>query len=85
MKGRRTDEWQREVAAAPLPETLSILRQVGFAGVTVNGDGYADGGQKINVQIAGLLKTKPIVSPDGSLTFFPFGPAKAPQTKLLIK
>ena len=70
MPGREADNWQVSVTSLPTSQMLDELRLKGFAGVTVNRDGYEDEGCSIEAEFIKLLGTRPIHSKDGCLLFF---------------
>jgi hypothetical protein len=72
MPGREADRWQAAVTSLPTRRMLDELRLKGFAGLTVDRDGYEDEGQSIEQEIVDLIGSKPIrsKSKDGRLLFF---------------
>jgi phosphoglycerol transferase len=70
IRGRLTDQWQKEVTQKGTIDMVDNLSVAGFSGVYVNTDGYADFGRDITSNLSRILTTKPIVSDDGKLFFF---------------
>jgi phosphoglycerol transferase len=68
MKGREAD-WQEALAGQPTGLLLARLAAVGFAGLTIDRFGYADGATGLEAEI-GRLTGPPAVSPNGRLSFF---------------
>jgi len=73
MKGRPGDAWQRKVAAMPPEEMAEALAVVGFAGIYLDRNGYADGGREVEGRLAARLRADPLVSANGRLAFFDLG------------
>jgi phosphoglycerol transferase len=70
MKGRDADDWQMDLLDRPLEEVVERLALVGFAGITVDRQGYPDGGSDIEGRLAGLLQTSVLQSANGRYVFF---------------
>ncbi len=68
IKGREAD-WQRALGGQPTRLLLDRLAAVGFAGLTVDRFGYADGAAKLEAELGGLAGP-PAVSGNGRLSFF---------------
>jgi hypothetical protein len=51
-KGRRQTDWQRQIGTVPAPAAIDILRQKGFAAITIDRDGYSDRGAALVDQFA---------------------------------
>jgi phosphoglycerol transferase len=78
MKGSKVDRWQRDTAGKPTEEMLSKLRAAGFGGIYIDRFGYADGGVRLESELARALNATPLVSPNQRLLFF----SLAPEAKL---
>lgn len=71
MRGRSSDEWQAETDALPLPARVRRLREAGFAGIYVDRLAYEkEDLAKLEGQLAALSSSPPLVSRDGTLSFF---------------
>jgi hypothetical protein len=70
MKGRDADDWQLDLLDRPLEEVVERLALVGFAGITVDRNGYPDGGSDIERRLAGLLQASAVQSADARYVFF---------------
>ena len=71
MKGRPGDGWHQDVAALPLPERISRLREAGFAGIYVDCRAYdADAWKDFASQMGTLLGEEPLMSKNGNLAFW---------------
>ena len=70
IKGRETAEWQRETAALPAVAMVEELRENGFGGLTIDRDGYPDGGTEIEAQIHQMYGVEPLVGPGGRIAFY---------------
>jgi phosphoglycerol transferase len=55
MFGRSTDAWTHAVADQPVPDLVRTLSDVGFDGILVDRDGYADDGAAIVAALAAEL------------------------------
>lgn len=73
MRGRPGDEWQKQLAAKPLPEMVQGVAYAGFQGIYVDRFGYADLGVGITSQLSALLSEPPLESSDKRFAFFPMG------------
>ncbi|WP_394821072.1 hypothetical protein [Pendulispora albinea] len=82
MRGRRGDQWNKDMAAQPVPEMIESLVLAGFAGVHVSRDAYADHGAAIEAALSGVLGAPTVVSPHGDASFFPL---KARRESLLAQ
>jgi phosphoglycerol transferase len=70
MKGRAGDLWQRSVCALPTPDLVRTVALAGFDGIYVNRKGYLDRGMQLEAELRSELGVSPLVSGDGSLSFF---------------
>jgi phosphoglycerol transferase len=70
MKGRADAVWQAWIAAKPVDELLDTLAAAGFSGLYLDRAGYADGGTRIEAEIARVLGRSPLASDDRRLRFF---------------
>jgi phosphoglycerol transferase len=74
MKTRPVDEWQRRVASLPTPELVAELSAAGFRGITVDGNGYADGGERIRSELENATRCAPQSGGAGRVAFFTINP-----------
>ena len=74
MKGRETANWQKRVAALPVPAMLGELRSAGLSAVWIDRVGYADGGQVLEAGLRDALATSPVVSEDGRFAVYSLHP-----------
>lgn len=70
MGGRPGDDFFRELSKKPLADQLIVARQLGFAGLTLNMDGYPDQGKAEESELTTLLGKPLIKSKDGKVLFF---------------
>jgi len=77
IKGREDDAWEKNVAAMPIPEMVETLVFAGFGGVYVDRFGYSDHGAQLESELADNLSTKPILSTNQRMSFFPMVQVKA--------
>lgn len=71
MSTNKVSKWQKNVSRLPAREMLNALVNSGFSGIYIDRSKYtADYGHDIETQISGLIKTAPLVSSDGRLSFF---------------
>jgi hypothetical protein len=73
----RPEEWQDELAASPLPEAVRRLAATGFGGIYIDRRGYGDNGQHVEGVLRQVLASRPLVSPNGRLSFFDLRPFAA--------
>jgi phosphoglycerol transferase len=71
--GRRWDAVQAHAAGRPPEEALPMLAALGFGGVYVDRDGYADGGRAVEASLRRLAGTAPVESRNGRLAFYDLG------------
>jgi phosphoglycerol transferase len=76
IRGGRSDEWQRQVAAGDPDELLGRLALAGFGAVYVDRRGYTDAGEQIVGALADRLGA-PLVGPGGRLALFDLRPYAA--------
>ncbi len=76
MKFREADAWQRQVTAKPLSELVEVLGAAGFHGIYLDRYGYPDQSAELEAGLSTLLHTRPIVSPNQRLVFFPLAKAQ---------
>lgn len=79
MHGREIDRWQSAVASQPIGRLLKELRRAGFAGLTVDRDGYEDQAAAIEAELIDLLESQPMRSRDERLLFFRLSKDPAPR------
>lgn len=73
IRGREGDAWQQHLAAKPLNELVEILPAAGYGGIYIDRFAYADSAADMEKKLAALLDEKPLVSPNGRLSFFDLG------------
>jgi len=69
MKGRNSN-WHRIISEKPVDEFLTTISLVGFSGIYIDRNGYADGGAQIEAELINKLNVKPIVSKNNRFVFF---------------
>ncbi len=74
VKGRESDRWLQKVIKKPLGEQIEILKASGFNGIYIDRKGYKDGAKKLEKELLKILGIKPIVSTDGTKSFFKIKP-----------
>jgi phosphoglycerol transferase len=71
MKYYPGDHFYRDLEAQPLVRQIDVLRKLGFAGLWINGRGYADGGAQLISEASRLLGRGPDVrSGNGDIALF---------------
>ncbi len=70
MRGRRGDEWEREIASRSPRELVEALAVSGFAGIYVARLAYEDRGAALEAQLGALVGAPTVVHEDGSASFF---------------
>jgi hypothetical protein len=71
IRGRRGDQWNRDMAARPVPAMIDALAEAGYAGIHVTRDGLADHGAAVEASLSAVLGEPALVGPNGSASFFP--------------
>ena len=69
MRGRSAD-WAFVLQPLSVPTTVLAAAADGFQGLVIDRAGYGDGGRGLEAQLRIVLGAEPIVSPDGTLSFF---------------
>ena len=69
MRGR-PGNWARRVVKLPTGKMLDAVSAVGFRGLWIDRQGYPQGTEDIEAQVADLTGQKPFQSPDGRFLFF---------------
>ncbi len=77
MKGRPADAWQKAALDRPLPEMARTLALVGFDGIALDRDGFADRGAALGEALVRLTAAPPIVGRDGKMAFYDLRPFAA--------
>lgn len=70
IKNRPDDLAQRQVASLAPQELAETLAIAGFSGIYVDRYGYEDHGKVLESDLASVLQTGPLTSPNGRLAFF---------------
>lgn len=71
MKSYPGDLFYRDLETRPLSRQIDVVRKLGFAGLWINGRGYADGGAQLISEASMLLGRGPdATSGDGNVAFF---------------
>jgi len=70
VKGRSADYWARDVSHQPPQTMLRTLAIAGFGGIYLDRNGYADHGTALEAQLARVLGSPSVVSPNQRLVFF---------------
>ena len=83
-KGRRQAEWQARVAARPIPEMITALRQSGFMGLYINRNGYEDGGARMLEELKPILGLPQLESRRHDLWFFKLSKIRDPGNSEII-
>jgi len=73
VKGRPED-LTPSYQGRPLDSLLPDLDALGFDGIYIDRRGFADGGQQVEGRLEDLLGVAPLVSRDGTKSFFDLGP-----------
>lgn len=71
MKSYPGDRFYRDLERRPLALQIDVLRNLGFAGLWINGKGYADGGTQLISEASSVLGRGPDArSGNGDIAFF---------------
>jgi len=74
VQGRESDTWIKQLTKLPTAEQVSILRSSGFSGIYIDRRGYKDRAKPLEQSLTKLLGIEPIVSANGSKSFFRMEP-----------
>ena len=77
MRNERSDLWQRDVPARPVPQMIQALVVAGFSGICLDRRLSPDNGTALKQQLASMLGALPVVSPEAGLSFFKLPANKA--------
>lgn len=70
LKGRPMAIWQETQSNLPFKQMLNNLSYMGYSGIYIDRNGYADHGAAIEKQLTELLHVTPMVSENNNLSFF---------------
>jgi len=70
VKGRPAADWQADLADKSIDDLLATVSNNGFDGIYIDRLGYPDRAAKLESELGEVLKTEPLVSPDGRKSFF---------------
>ncbi|MFH5181205.1 hypothetical protein ACHHV8_00315 [Paenibacillus sp. TAB 01] len=70
MKGRYADLWQKTISKKSTPDMIKQLAYAGFQGIYIDRFGYPDKAKNIEDDFKKNLRSTPIVSEDGRLSYF---------------
>ena len=73
IKGRKGAEWMGTTSSLPVPQMVQTVARAGYAGIYIDGFGYADHAAALESQLAGFLGIAPIVSDDDRFYYFSLG------------
>ncbi len=82
MRGRADDIWTSSVSAEKPARIVDELGVVGFGGILIDRNGYADRGAALEGALAHILEEQPYVNPSQEMSFFNLEPYKARQKVL---
>jgi len=74
VKGRESDRWIKELIKKPTKEQIEVLKASGFNGVYIDRRGYEDGAKLLEKDLSKILNINPLVSKDGTKSFFKIKP-----------
>jgi phosphoglycerol transferase len=69
-RGREGDLWIRKVSQEKVPDLLNNLINEGYAGITIDRNGYEDSAAAITSELTTILKQQPIESRDHRYLFY---------------
>jgi phosphoglycerol transferase len=70
VAGRPSADWQADLTDKPPEVLLDTVIDKGFDGIYIDRFGYSDRAAKLESELGELLDVEPLVSPDGSRSFF---------------
>lgn len=71
LRGSSQERYQSAFTSLPLAQQLQLLRETGFAGVTVERRAFPDQGEDFERQLQALGLKSDVQSPDGFLVYYP--------------
>jgi phosphoglycerol transferase len=74
VRGRESDKWLKRLIKKPLKEQIKILKTSGFNGIYIDRRGYKDSAKSLENDLSKILNVDPIVSKDGTKSFFKIKP-----------
>ncbi len=74
VKGRESDRWIKELIKKPPKEQIDILKASGFNGIYIDRRGYKDRAKSLEKDLSKILNIDPLVSKDGTKSFFKIKP-----------
>jgi len=74
MRGREGDAWLQAVTEREPKRLVQTISEVGFEGILVDREGYADHGVEIERALRQVLGVDPVMGSTGRLSFFALGP-----------
>jgi len=74
VRGRESDKWIKRVIKKPLKEQIEILKASGFNGLHIDRRGYKDKAKSLENDLSKILNSGPLVSKDGTKSFFKIKP-----------
>jgi phosphoglycerol transferase len=83
MKGRPADYWNQAVERLPMADRVALLQALGFAGIVLDREAFADRGRGYEAELARLGAGESIDSQDGTLAFHRL-PASTPREDRVI-
>ncbi|MBX3169017.1 MAG: hypothetical protein KF760_16535 [Candidatus Eremiobacteraeota bacterium] len=75
LRGSSQERFQSAFTTLALPQQLELLRQTGFAGLTVERRAFPDNGAELEAQLHSLGLKPEVQSPDGFLVYYPLDKA----------
>lgn len=79
MKGRAGDRFFRNLAEQPMEQQLATIAKLGFTGIYLNRNGYADNGAAAVASLTALTGAAPALTrADGQVVFFRVPPPATP-------
>ena len=74
VKGRESDKWIKRLIEKPVKEQIEILKTSGFSGIYIDRRGYKDRAKSLEKHLSKILNIDPLVSKDGTKSFFKIKP-----------
>jgi phosphoglycerol transferase len=74
VSGRPETDWKLRAEQLPLDQVLPAIAGMGYSGIWVIRSGYDDDGRAFEATLASLVGAAPLVSPDGSMSFWDLRP-----------
>lgn len=70
IRGRKGDQWYRNISALQPKHLIQAIKAQGFGGIQINRLGYQDNAASLEAELSSLLGIVPLISQDSNLSVF---------------